>query len=97
MPPQDSIILDLPGFKIIEVLGINTLTLRVEYEGKINCTHCSCQRVRIKASSFAVTHLKFLILGLMNLTRAKFEILFFEPVTNGSELSSGFLVFWALH
>lgn len=50
MPPQDSIILDLPDFKIIEVLRINTLTLRVEYEGEVKCTHCSCLHVRIKDS-----------------------------------------------
>ncbi len=50
MPPSDSILLDLPGFKIIEVNGNNQITLRVEYEGEIRCPYCLSMRLRIKDS-----------------------------------------------
>lgn len=48
MPPSDSIILDLPGFKIIEVTGKSFLTIRVESEHKPECPHCKSARLRIK-------------------------------------------------
>ncbi len=50
MPPTVNILLDLPGFKILDVLGNNHITLRVEYEGKIKCPSCSGSNLRIKDS-----------------------------------------------
>jgi transposase len=50
MPPQDSILLDLPDFKIVEVLGNNHLTLRVVHEDRPRCPHCSSMRLRLKDS-----------------------------------------------
>jgi transposase len=50
MPPQDSILLDLPDFKIVEVLGNNHLTLRVVHEDRPRCPHCSSVRLRLKDS-----------------------------------------------
>lgn len=50
MPPNDSILLDLPGFKILEVIGHNVVTLRVEYERKPTCPHCASTRLRKKDS-----------------------------------------------
>lgn len=50
MPPQDSILLDLPGFKIVEVTGNNFLTLRVEFQQKPHCPYCASTRLRIKDS-----------------------------------------------
>jgi transposase len=48
VPPTDSILLDLPGFKIIEVTGKTFLTLRVEYLEKATCPHCQSARLRLK-------------------------------------------------
>lgn len=48
MPPTDSIILDLPGFKIIDVTGKSYLIIRVEYLTRSACPHCSGTRLRIK-------------------------------------------------
>ena len=50
MPPVDSIILDLPSFKILEVIGHNHLTLRVECELKALCPFCSSANLRTKDS-----------------------------------------------
>ncbi len=50
MPPSDSIILDLPGFRIVEVIGHNFLTLRVESDNPVSCPHCEATRFRIKDS-----------------------------------------------
>lgn len=50
MPPQDSILLDLPDFKIVEVLGNNHITLRVEHEQRARCPHCSSIKLRLKDS-----------------------------------------------
>ena len=48
MPPSDSIILDLPGFKIIDVTGKSFLTIRVEHEVKPSCPHCQSADLRKK-------------------------------------------------
>ena len=50
MPPSDNILLDLPGFKIVDVIGNNKITLRVEYEGEVKCPYCLSIRLRIKDS-----------------------------------------------
>ncbi len=50
MPPQSSILLDLPGFKLIEVSGNNLLTLKVEYECPPQCPYCDSLRLRVKDS-----------------------------------------------
>ena len=50
MPPFGSILLDLPGFKLIEVTGGNILTLRVEFVEKQHCPRCRCDKLRIKDS-----------------------------------------------
>lgn len=50
MPPSDNILLDLPGFKIVDVTGNNKITLRVEFEGEVKCPYCLSQRLRIKDS-----------------------------------------------
>lgn len=50
MPPKDSILLDLPGFRIVEVTGHNWLTLRVESDNPVQCPHCQASRFRIKDS-----------------------------------------------
>ena len=50
MPPFGSILLDLPGFKLIEVLGGSVLTLRVECTEKPRCPRCLGERLRIKDS-----------------------------------------------
>lgn len=50
MPPSGSILLDLPGFKLIEVTGRNLLTLRVEYLEKQRCPRCGSPELRIKDS-----------------------------------------------
>ena len=50
MPPQDSILLDLPDFKILEILGNNHLTLRVKHEIEMRCPYCACSRLRLKDS-----------------------------------------------
>jgi transposase len=51
VPPTDSILLDLPGFTIVEVIGVNRLTLRVDYDRQLaRCPHCRSNRLRIKDS-----------------------------------------------
>lgn len=50
MPPCGSILLDLPGFKILEVSGGNILTLRVEYEEQQRCPRCNSTELRTKDS-----------------------------------------------
>lgn len=50
MPPPGSILLDLPGFKLIEASGNNLLTLRVEYERPPKCPYCASLRLRVKDS-----------------------------------------------
>lgn len=50
MPPVDTIILDLPGFKILDVVGNRFLTLRVECILEISCPRCGSQKLRIKDS-----------------------------------------------
>jgi len=50
VPPLDSIILDLPGFKIVEAAGQNRLILKVEFTLKSQCPHCQSERLRIKES-----------------------------------------------
>lgn len=48
MPPSVNILLDLPGFNILDVIGNNHLTLRVQYQGKTECPSCSGTKLRIK-------------------------------------------------
>jgi transposase len=48
VPPSASILLDLHGFKLIEAIGQNVLTLRVEYLIKPHCVRCNHERLRIK-------------------------------------------------
>ncbi len=50
MPPSDNILLDLPGFKIVDVIGNNKITLRVDFEGEIKCPYCLSSRLRVKDS-----------------------------------------------
>lgn len=50
MPPNDSILLDLPGFKILEVFGNNVLTFRIAYERCAACPRCGSIRLRKKHS-----------------------------------------------
>lgn len=50
MPPSDSILLDLPGFKILEVTDYARLTLRVEYTEPASCPHCESMDLRTKDS-----------------------------------------------
>ena len=48
MPPSFNILLDLPGFKLIDVEGTNQLTLKVEYEIEAVCIDCGSKRLRKK-------------------------------------------------
>lgn len=48
MPLNANILLDLPGFKLIEVFGQNELTLKVEYTVKPSCLRCNNSELRIK-------------------------------------------------
>lgn len=48
MPPKTSILLDLPGFKLVDVHGQNELTFKVEYLPQASCPKCSGTRLRIK-------------------------------------------------
>lgn len=50
MPPSFNILLDLPGFKLLDVEGTSTLTLKVEYEIKPSCIGCGSTRLRKKDS-----------------------------------------------
>ncbi len=50
MPPTDSILLDLPGFKITNVSGKSFLTIEVEVIHRPSCPHCGSQRLRTKDS-----------------------------------------------
>lgn len=50
MPPKTSILLDLPGFKLVDVHGQNELTLKVEYLITPSCPKCLSTRLRIKDS-----------------------------------------------
>jgi transposase len=50
MPPIDSILLDLPGFKILEVTDYSRLTLRVEYVEPASCPDCGSLKLRTKDS-----------------------------------------------
>jgi transposase len=60
MPPQSSILLDLPGFKLIEVSGVNLLTLKVEYERRQKCPGCASERLRVKDSFWRrIRHVQF--------------------------------------
>lgn len=61
MPPSDSIILDLPGFKIIDVTGKSFLTLRVEYLEKQSCPRCNSCELRIKDSF--IRRIRHILLG----------------------------------
>lgn len=48
MPPSANILLDLPGFKLIDVFGQNELILKVEYLTKPSCLRCNHDGLRIK-------------------------------------------------
>ncbi len=48
MPHDLSILLDLPGFKLIEASGQNVLTLKVEYLVRQSCVKCNFEHLRIK-------------------------------------------------
>ena len=48
MPTVDSMILDLPGFKIIDVTQRDGLTFHVEYEPRVQCPHCCSESLRTK-------------------------------------------------
>ena len=50
MTPRDSILLDLPGFKIVEVSPTRPLVLKVEYEGQAKCPKCGAMDLRLKDS-----------------------------------------------
>lgn len=50
MHPSDSILLDLPGFKIIDITGHHQLTFSVLYELKSLCKYCGSDRLRTKDS-----------------------------------------------
>jgi transposase len=60
MPPHDSILLDLPGFKILDVDGHNKLILRVEHELTPTCPHCGSSCLRLKDTFWRrVRHVQF--------------------------------------
>lgn len=50
MPPQDSIILNLPDFKILDVIQQGQITLRVAFQGEARCPVCSGADLRLKDS-----------------------------------------------
>jgi transposase len=62
MPPSINILLDLPNFKILEVIGNNQLTIRVEYEGRVCCPGCSSDRLRVKDSF--IRRIRHILYGL---------------------------------
>jgi transposase len=50
MPLTSTIILDLPGFKIIRVSGLSDIIFHVEYTDPILCPHCHGKNLRKKES-----------------------------------------------
>jgi hypothetical protein len=48
MPPTDSIVLDLPSFKILDIDGHNAITFRVEHEALPRCPYCHATTLRKK-------------------------------------------------
>ncbi len=49
MPIKNSIV-NLPGFKLKKVYGLNPLILQVSYVKKVNCPRCQSKNLRKKAS-----------------------------------------------
>lgn len=50
MAPESTIILDLPGFKIVSVTGVNKLIFQVEFIDPVRCPHCCGAQLRKKES-----------------------------------------------
>ena len=48
MPLRDNILLNLPGFKLIDVSGQSVLTLHVEFTWRVECPDCGSLRLRRK-------------------------------------------------
>ena len=61
MPPMDSILLDLPGFKILEVSGSHFITFKVAYEWHQSCPRCSSNQLR-KKDTF-IRRIKHVLVG----------------------------------
>ena len=61
MPPSDSIILDLPGFKIIDVTGKSYLIIKVQYLPKSACPRCQSTRLRTKDTF--IRRIRHIIIG----------------------------------
>lgn len=60
MHPNDSILLDLPGFKILDVTGHHQLIFKVEYEPKSKCLKCGSFDLRTKDSFLRrIRHVRF--------------------------------------
>jgi len=50
MTPQSQLIINLPGFKILNVKNDNFLEIFVEFEGEVACHHCGSLSLRMKDS-----------------------------------------------
>lgn len=50
MVPQDQLIINLPGFEIVNVKKDNYLEISVEYSCEITCIHCESKSLRMKDS-----------------------------------------------
>ena len=50
MPTAEHSIVNLPGFHVLEIVRVNPLELRVEYQLEQQCPQCDCKNLRIKDS-----------------------------------------------
>ena len=48
--PRSNVILNLPGFSIVKVSGIDRVIFELKYIWVLRCSHCKRKRVRKKSS-----------------------------------------------
>ena len=54
--PKSNVILNIPGFSIVKVSGVERVLFELKYVWVIRCGHCKSKRVRKKSSYIRDVH-----------------------------------------
>jgi transposase len=54
--PKSNVILNLPGFSIVKVSGVDKVLFELKYIWVLRCAHCKSKRVRKKSSYMREVH-----------------------------------------
>ena len=54
--PRSNSILNLPGFSILKISGINRVVFELSFAWVLRCAHCNSKRVRKKSSYIREVH-----------------------------------------